>query len=103
MRIIYSSKGCNKSFTKVIVGGYTEDGQKDQYMIRFICKSQFRLSSKDEVTREKIIENSHLDSSNFNVILDFINRQNFMSFEKDIDGGLNKKIIDKIRVRVEME
>lgn len=87
----------------VIIGGYTEDGQKDQYMIRFICKSQFKLSSTDEITKEQIIANSHLDKSDYSVILDFVNRQSFMLFERNEYGGMNKKIIDKIRVRVEME
>lgn len=87
----------------VIIGGYTEDGQKDQYMIRFICKSKFRLSNTEEVTKEKIISNSHLDTSEYNVILDFVNRQSFMLFERDENGKMNKRIIDKIRVRVEMD
>lgn len=87
----------------VIIGGYTEDGQKDQYMIRFICKSKFRLSNTDEITREKITSNSHLDTSEYNVILDFINRQSFMLFERDENGKVNKRIVDKIRVRVEMD
>lgn len=88
---------------QVIIGGYKEDGQIDQYMIRFICKSKFKLSNTDEITREKIISNSHLDTSEYNVILDFINRQNFMLFERNEYGHVNKKIIDKIRVRVEMD
>ena len=87
----------------VIIGGYTEDGQKDQYMIRFICKSKFRLSNTEEVTKEKIISNSHLDTSEYSVILDFVNRQSFMLFERDENGKMNKRIIDKIRVRVEMD
>ena len=87
----------------VIIGGYTEDGQKDEYMIRFICKSKFRLSNTEEITTEKILSNSHIGTSEYKVILDFINRQRFMLFERDENGKLNKKIIDKIRVRVEMD
>ena len=87
----------------VIIGGYDECGNKDEYMIRFVCKSKFDISLKDEITEEKIVSNSRLLESKFNVILDFINRQSIIVFEKDENGYQNKKIIDKIRVRVEME
>ena len=85
----------------VIVGGYDEAGKKDPYLIRFVCKSKFDLS--DDVTPKKVLENSSLAESSFNVILDFINRQQIIVFEKNEDGFDNKRIIDKIRVRVEIE
>jgi len=85
----------------VIVGGYDESGKKDPYLIRFVCKSKFDLS--DDVTAEKVLDNSSLAESKFNVILDFINRQQIIVFEKNEEGFDNKKIIDKIRVRVEIE
>ena len=85
----------------VIVGGYDETGKKDPYLIRFVCKSKFDLS--DDVTVEKVLDNSSLAESSFNVILDFINRQQIIVFEKNEDGFDNKRIIDKIRVRAEIE
>lgn len=72
-------------------------------MIRFVYKSKFALSAKDEISKEKIIENSYLSKSNNRVILGFINRQNIFIYEKDENGFINKRILDKIRVRVEVE
>lgn len=87
----------------VIVGGYNEDGQKDQYMLRFVCKSQFKMSDKEQVTKEYIVKNNSLQNDNPNVvILDFVSKQCFTSFEKDENGIINKKVIDQIRVRIEM-
>jgi len=87
----------------VIIGGYNESGQIDPYMIRFVCKSRFQLSAKDEVSKQKVMENAYIENTKFNVILDFINRQNIFVFEKDEKGNIRKNILDKIRVRVEME
>lgn len=87
----------------VIIGGFDESGQIDPYMIRFICKSKFALSTKDDYSKEKIMENAYLSKTNNKVILDFINRQSIFLYEKDENGFMNKKIIDQIRVRVEME
>ncbi len=86
-----------------IIGGYAENGQIDPYMIRFICKSKFSLTSSDDVTKEEVINNAHIARSQFDVILDFENRQSIFMFEKDEDGHNYKKIIDKIRVRVELK
>lgn len=87
----------------VIIGGHDENGQIDPYMVRFVCKSKFNLSAKDEVSKEKVLLNGDIRKTNFNVILDFINRQSIFLFEKDAYGKPKKNIIDKIRVRVEME
>ena len=87
----------------VVVGGYDEHGQKDNYMLRFICKSQFKESNKNEVTREYITQtygNSGCDNNI--IVLDFINRQNCISFDRDEEGRYNKKVITQIRVKVEM-
>lgn len=70
----------------VIIGGYDESGQIDQYMIRFICKSQFELSAKDDISKERIIEEAYLSKLSNRVILDFINRQNIFLYEKDEIG-----------------
>ena len=86
-----------------IIGGYSENGQIDPYMIRFICKSKFSLTSTDDVTKEEVINNAHLARSEFNVILDFETRQSIFMFEKDEQGHNYKKVIDKIRVRVELK
>ncbi len=87
----------------VIVGGYNEDGQKDQYMLRFICKSQFEISNKEQVTKEYIVKNNSLQNSNSNVVvLDFISKQCFVNFERDDKGIMNKRIVEQIRVRIEM-
>ena len=87
----------------VVVGGYDDDGQKDNYMLRFICKSQFKESNKNEVTREYITQTYGNNGTDNNIIvLDFINRQNCISFDRDEEGKYNKKVINKIRVKVEM-
>jgi len=86
----------------VIVGGYDESGQKDQYMLRFICKSQFELTPKSETSKDFIVKNNNIKISKMITILDFINKQSFVVFEKDNEGRTKKNIVDKIRVRVEM-
>lgn len=90
----------------VVVGGYDENGQIDQYMIKFICKSKFNFSERKDITVEKILNNNDLskaNTDNYIPILDFISRQQFFIFEKDENGKPVKKVINSVRVRLEME
>lgn len=87
----------------VVVGGFDKNGQRDNYMLRFICKNQFKESGKDKITKEYITNKYGKNGCDNNlVILDFINRQNCMSFDRDENGRYNKKVINQIRVRIEM-
>lgn len=90
----------------IIIGGYDENGQIDPYMIKFICKSKFNFSERKDITTEKILNNNDLRKTSINnyiPILDFISRQQFFMFEKDDRGKQTKKVINKVRVRLEME
>lgn len=89
----------------IIVGGYNESGRADPYMLRFIVKTRSNIFKKEEdVSKEHIIERSKLteDYKNF-VLLDFIDKQNFIAYDRDKDGNFKKRIIKKVRVRVECD
>lgn len=89
----------------VIIGGYV-DGQEDNSMIRFICKSDCKNSEKYNLTEEDFIQNSNIingSSPDFIPVLDFYSNQSFYIFKKDENGKLRKIPMDKIRVRLELE
>ena len=87
----------------VIIGGYDENGTKDQYLIRFILKRQFDLSAPKEISNEFIIKHNKIDLESKNVLLDFINTTHFFSFERDENGKLNKVLRNGLRIRVECD
>ena len=87
----------------VIIGGYDENGIKDQYLIRFILKRQFDLSVPKEISNEFIIKHNKIDLESKNVLLDFINTTHFFSFERDENGKLNKVLRNGLRIRVECD
>ena len=73
----------------IIVGGYNESGRADPYMLRFIIKTRSNIFKKEEdVSKE---------------LLDFIDKQNFIAYDRDKDGNFKKRIIKKVRVRVECD
>ena len=82
---------------KVVIGDYDSNGNKDPYVIRFIVKSGIE-NVKDKI-ESKVIENI---LNKENLILDFYSWQNYVSFEKQADGSLRKKLETKIRVKVEL-
>ena len=82
---------------KVVIGDYDENGNKDPYVIKFIVKSGIE-NVKDKI-ESKVIENI---LNKENLILDFYSWQNYVSFEKQVDGSLRKKLETKIRVKVEL-
>lgn len=87
-----------------IVGGYDENNNSQPYMLRFICKKGFELRSREDVTNNLLIDNNHIDSKDsiYLPIIDFVSNQNFFVFD---DSGTKriKKLITKVRVRVEIE
>lgn len=87
-----------------IIGAINELGQPDPYVIRFIIKNNFKKNSMDDITEEKIVENNKIgqDNSIYIPVLDFISSQHFFAFERT-DKGMRKKLITKVRVRVEVE
>ena len=88
-----------------IIGGYNEKGEKENYMIRFICKTGFNLRSRDDITEDVIINNNNLKFQKESIylpIIDFVSNQHFFVFDKEYDG-LKKNLITKVRVRVEIE
>lgn len=89
----------------VILGGY-EDGKKDEYMIRFICKVKFNHKRRSDITRDYIKENNNIvngETDNLVPLIDMYANHRFYSFEKNEDGKLNKTIRNKVRVRFEVE
>ena len=90
----------------VIIGGYDENGQNQPYMIRYICKRNFNFTLNKDLDVQRILKNNtigKIDTNDYITILDFISNQNFISFEKDELGRLNKNLVKNIRVRVEIE
>lgn len=89
----------------IIIGGY-ENGKKDDCMIRFICKTQFDDTPREDLTKQKIIDNNDImdyECNSFINILDFYSNQQFFYFYVDENGKKRKKVINSVRVRVEVE
>ena len=86
----------------IIVGGYDETGNKDQFMIRFICKTNFKNTLFRSKEIEHIVENNHIPSSNYITLLDFKSDQRFFYFDTT-GSSREKKLMKHIRVRVELE
>ena len=78
----------------IIVGGYNEDGEKNNYLIRFIIKNGFDLRSRGDITETKIMDNNKLGKKDsiYSTILDFISNQNFFVFNK-VGTRLEKELI----------
>ena len=87
-----------------IIGGYDENGNKSNYMIRFICKKGFNLRPREDISPSMIVENNQLDQENsiFNPIIDFVSNQEFFVYD-DTGQRRRKTLISKVRVRVEIE
>ena len=77
---------------KVVIGE-TKNGQNNPFVINFIFKSGFEY---DKIKTEV----SELIKSEEILILQFDSFQNFVSFEKQPDGSLQKKLKTKITVKV---
>lgn len=89
-----------------IIGAYNEIGQKEPYVIRFICRKGFNCVSRDDITEDKIVDSNHLgdEGSIYVPILDFVSNQHFFVYDKISNGKrLTKKLITKVRVRLEVE
>ena len=87
-----------------IIGAINENGENESYIIRFICKSKYNYQTRYDLTDDFIVENSDLRKDDLSLIpiIDFISNQHFFVF--DIENGRRiKKLITKVRVRVEIE
>lgn len=89
----------------IIVGGYNESGRADPYMLRFVFKTHSNIFKKEkDVSKEYIVSRKKLNESYPNyVLLDFIDKQHFIAYDRDSDGNFKKRIIKKVRVRVECD
>jgi len=87
----------------VIIGGYDENENIDQYLIRFVLKREFDLSLPKEVPEEHIIQNNKIDLNSNNVLVDFINTRQYFSYERDNKRKLNKVVRKGLRIRVECD
>ena len=101
MKELLNSKDIMKEFDQevfnalvdyVIIGGYDENGMKDQYLIRFILKRGFDLSILKEIPNKVIVKNNKIDCKSKNVFLDFINTIQYFSYERNEIDELNKHI-----------
>ena len=87
-----------------IIGSINENGENESYIIRFICKSKYNYKTRYDLTDDFIVENSDLRKDNLALvpIIDFISNQHFFVFDIE-EGRRIKKLITKVRVRVEIE
>ena len=88
-----------------IIGGFNEKGEKENYLIRFICKTGFNLRAREDITEEMIVSNNCLKNDAKNIyipVIDFVSNQHFFVYEKK-NNRLQKTLINKVRVRVEIE
>lgn len=87
----------------LLSGGYNEKGRKDPYMIRFVfngCKNQKKL----ELTKEHITQRSKINKDYKNiVVLEFLSEQNFVVYKKTKEGKKQRKTIENVRVRFEVD
>ena len=89
----------------IIIGGYV-DGKKDECLLRFICKTQFNETKRCDLTEEFIKKNSHIvngESEGLLLLAEFYSNQQYNVFEKDETGRVQKKVMNKIKVRIEIE
>ena len=77
---------------KAIIGEVKDNGEKNSYVINFVFKSGFKYDKIKAKT-------DNLISSEEVLILQFDSFQNFVSFEKQSDGSLQKKLKTKITVK----
>lgn len=89
----------------IIIGGYDETGKKEENMIRFICKSKFNETSRDDLKSDIIVNNNCLSNSDSKYInvFDFNSNQEYFVFSKDEKGKQHKELKSSIRVRLEVE
>ncbi len=88
----------------IIIGGYDETGKKEENMIRFICKTKFNETNRNDLKKDVILSNNNLsDSETFVNVFDFYSNQEYYLFYKDENGKTHKELQTKIRVRVEVE
>ena len=90
----------------VVIGGYDSKGKKDPYMLRFICKTKAGLATDEEALKEMIVANNQLNDehlSNAMTILGFISNQMFVTFDIERSGQRKRRVIQGIRVRLEVD
>lgn len=89
----------------IIIGGYDENGKIEENMIRFICKSKFNETNRDDLKSDIIIANNNLskEDSIFINVFDFNSNQEYYVFYKDENGKQHKMLKKYIRVRLEVE
>ena len=88
-----------------IIGAINEKGEKDPYVIRFICKPGLNSSPRSDITDQRIVENNSLDTTKdsiYTTIIDFESNQHFFAFKK-VNNRMRKTLIEKVRVRLEIE
>lgn len=86
----------------IVIGGYDETGKKDQFMIRFICKTNFKSTIFRTKEIEHIVETNHIPSDKYLSLLDFESDQHFFYFDTEGEKR-TKKLVKYVRVRVEVE
>ena len=88
----------------IIIGGY-DNGKITEYMIRFICKTKFNFTVRNNLTTELILKNNDISiqENDFITILDFYSMQKYNVFEKDENNKITKVEKDRVRVRFEIE
>lgn len=87
----------------VIIGGYDENGVKDQYLVRFILNQKFSSSVQKEIPEELIIKNNKIDLESKKVIVDFIDTRKYFSLERNENGKLCKVLQNGLRIRIECD
>ncbi len=88
-----------------IIGAIDENGNSESYIIRFIFKTQYNYKTRYDLTSDFIVENSDFRKQDAMLIpiVDFISNQHFFVFDTDPIGRRIKKLISKVRVRIEIE
>ena len=87
----------------VIIGGYDENGVKDQYLVRFILNRKFSSSVQKEIPEELIIKNNKTDLESRKVLVDFIDTRKYFSLERNENGKLCKVLQNGLRIRIECD
>lgn len=85
----------------VVIGGYDENSNKDNALIRFVLKRQFDLTEKKDIHPEDIVSNNRILNSKENIILDFSMKYTTRTFDKDENGKISMNLRNNLRILVE--
>lgn len=91
----YDEKLFNDMVLFYVLGGYDENGKAQPYMLKIIIKTEYNEVCDINPDYKTYIKNE------FYTILDYYSSQTFHYYEKDKNGKLKQKYVNRLRVLVQ--